>query len=87
MRHPWRAAGAAEGGGKIIDVVIMSMDQGGFPFLDTQEAALNRIIQSHEARLDIQLLCGNLNLIYPTTNSEFGSTTGAIVASIAGLLE
>ncbi|MCB1735738.1 MAG: HAD hydrolase-like protein [Gammaproteobacteria bacterium] len=78
---------AIDGGAMIVTAaeaeVFLITDQCGFPFLETLDAALNRIIQRHECAEPTHLICCNPDLIYPTTDSEFGFTAG----SIAGLLE
>lgn len=84
---PSSHAFALEGGGRLVEPaeaeVIMITDQSGFPFLDTLDAVLNRIIQRHEAGKTMHLLCCNPDLIYPTTDREFGFTAG----TLAGMLE
>lgn len=65
-----------------IDGIIIT-NQDGFPFVETVNILLSKLIKAKEKGIDIPILLPNPDIIYPEKNSCFAITSG----SIAILLE
>ncbi len=78
-------------GGEIVPAhedfeVLLIGDQVGFPFLETVDAALSRLIAKLDRDEPVALLLPNPDLIYPKA-SGFGVTSGAVALMIEAALK
>lgn len=83
-----RAAGAVlvEPRGATPEAIVVA-DDSGYDFLDAIEATIAAAVRALDARIPLDLLLPNPDLLYPKPGGEMGLTAGAVALLIEAALE
>lgn len=87
------ASYVAEAGGRLVAAgqgdfeVLVVANQSEYPFLETLEAVLTRILARLDRGLETRLILTNPDLIYPKDKGSFGLTAGSVALLLEKALE
>ena len=84
LRYVEQAGGRGVAAGEDFDVLVVA-DQAGFPFVETVDEVLSRLIEKLDAGIEVPMLLPNPDLVSPT-GVGCGITSGAIAAMLEAAL-
>jgi HAD superfamily hydrolase (TIGR01459 family) len=84
LRYAELAGGVIVGSGEDFDALVVA-DQAGFPFVETIDDVLSRLIGKCDAGQPAPMILPNPDLVYPTGRG-FGFTSGAVAEMIETIL-